>query len=544
MTTNLLTKKSIPRKRKKKQTKEEKLAELITKREVVVKAMDDAKESDPFWFYVPSDGVIGDREKAFLEKYLKPDDIPNRIDGQMDVHMSTLPIRGASGGNQSGKSTVGAIEAYIQATGEVPNTLKDKYPKEKLPTKWPQAIRIIGVDYKTLLNTLIPTYQKWVPRDYLKNGTWKDSFSSEQKKLFLYEKGQVKSTIEFMTNQQDVESFQGPPLDMVIYDEEPRESVYKENLLRFTTANKLNVMFCWTPTKGLSWTYDMFMDEIGDRTKLFKLCSVANKKANLEALDEIMGELTSYEEIKMRLLGEFISLSGLVYGRLFDEYTHVIDPFFETPVDNEDGTIDEKATYEKKQSYLVLTGMDPHLVTSTVMDFVLVDRENNWYVDLCYKRDADTSEIKADWHEIVEEKGYRTGWAVADKSSNSSIIAFGGRNIFRELSMGEKAIPALRTSEKYEGSIKAGVDEIKKKLKDGTFFIVDRPENKELIKSFKTLERETYANEDIKGPKDRISEGRHHHHAALRYISQYPVNWYPEVVTAPEPMFYDDALCY
>lgn len=528
--TQLLSKKSIPKKRKKRQTKAEKIAEIKAKIVLVTKAMEEAKEADPFWSYEPSSGLIGSREKEFLKKYLKPDDIPNRIDGQLDVHLSTLPIRGASGGNQSGKSTVGAIEAYIQATGEVPDAIKEVYPKEKLPTKWPQAIRIIGVDYKTLLNTLIPTYQKWVPRDYLKNGTWKDSFSSEQKKLFLYDKGKLISTIEFMTNQQDVESFQGPPLDMVIYDEEPRESVYKENLLRFTTADKLNVMFCWTPTKGLSWTYDMFMDDISDRTKLFKLCSVANKKANLQALDEIMSELTSYEEIKMRLLGEFISLSGLVYGRLFDSHTHIIPPF-----------IDEVCN---RNDYLCITGLDPHLVTPTAMVFLLVDREGNWYVDRCYSKDADTSEIKEDWHETVKNSGYRTGWAVADKSSNSSIIAFGGRNIFRELSMGENAIPALRTSEKYEGSIKAGVDEIKKKLKDGTFFIVDRPENKDLIKSFKTLERETYANEDIKGPKDRISEGRHHHHAALRYISQFPVNWYPEVVTAPEPEFFDEMTYY
>lgn len=531
MTTNLLSKKSIPRKRKKKQTKAEKIAEIKAKIALTVKAMEEAQEADPFWFFEPNTGSLGEKEKAFLEKYLKPEDIPNRLDGQDDVFNSIAPIRGVCGGNQSSKSTSGAIEAYIQATGEVPNSMKDTYPKEKLPTEWPQAIRVIGVDYKTLLNTLIPTYQKWAPREYLKNGIWKDSFSSSQNKLFLYKNNQIISTIEFMTNQQDVESFQGPPLNMVIYDEEPRESVRKENLLRFTTAEKFNEMFCWTPTKGLSWTYDMFMEpSSGSHIDFFKLCSVTNKKANLKVLDEIISNLADYNEIKMRLLGEFISLSGLVYGRLFDYRTHVIPPFIEQTCNRND--------------YLCITGLDPHLVTPSAMVFVLVDREGNWYVDRCYSRDADTSEIKKDWHEIVKNSGYRTGWAVADKSSNSSIIAFGGRNIFRELSMGENAIPALRTSEKYEGSIKAGVDEIKKKLKDGTFFIVDRPENKELIKSFKTLERETYANEDVKGPKDRISEGRHHHHAALRYISQFPVTYYDAVYEAPEPEFFDEMVYY
>ena len=179
----LLDRKSIPRKRKKKQTKAEKLAELKAKREIVLKAMEEAKEADPFWLFKPNTGTIGDREKQLLEKHLKPDDIPSRVDGQDEVFQSLAPIRGVCGGNQSSKSTSGAIEAYIQATGELPKSMEETFPKEKLPTKWPQAIRVIGVDYKTLLNTLIPTYQKWVPREYLKNGIWKSSMIIPKRKV-------------------------------------------------------------------------------------------------------------------------------------------------------------------------------------------------------------------------------------------------------------------------------------------------------------------------------------------------------------------------
>jgi hypothetical protein len=88
------------------------------------------------------------------------------------------------------------------------------------------------------------------------------------------------------------------------------------------------------------------------------------------------------------------------------------------------------------------------------------------------------------------------------------------------------------------------VDEIKKRLRNKTLFVVDRAENKELIRSFRTLERETYANEELNGPKDRIREGKHHFHAAFRYISQYPVNWYPKVYEAPEPEYFDEAAQY
>ena len=500
-------------------------------------------ESDPFWFFVPSDGSIPEQGKVFLKKYLKPDDIPAKLDGQTDVFKSDAPIRGASGGNQSGKSTTGAIEAYIQATGQLPFSLVDMYPQHLLPdmtTGKIRAIRVVCVSNKQFLNTVKPTYQKWCPKEYLLNGKWKDSFSAEQNTLRLFNPGTTDQIayVEFMTNNQDVEDFQGPPLDMVIYDEEPKEDIYKENLLRFTTASRLNILFCWTPTKGLTWTADKFLVEEGgerdEKVELYKLCSVTNKCANLDVLDEIISELTSYEEIKMRLLGEFISLSGLVYGNIFSR-DNVIDPFYEDLVKE-----NPQKAYE---DYLMITGLDPHGVTPSGMVFLLLDREGNCYVDRCWNETALVSDIKASWHDTVDENGYRHGWGIADQSSNTSIIAFGGLNIYNELRRPPNAIPALRTSVKFEGSIKAGVDVIKQYLKPHPeteirrLFVVNRPENKDLITSFRTLERDTYPNEDVKGMKDKIKEGRHHLHAALRYIFQFPLCWYPAVDEIPESVF-------
>ena len=73
-------------------------------------------------------------------------------------------------------------------------------------------------------------------------------------------------------------------------------------------------------------------------------------------------------------------------------------------------------------------------------------------------------------------------------SRNRSPILLEYRNIYKEISEGENAIPALRTSIKFEGSIRRGVDEIKKRLKavstkDGPgIYIIDRPENRDLVK--------------------------------------------------------------
>jgi phage terminase large subunit-like protein len=494
----------------------------------------EAKSQDPFWYFEPSDGSITEEGKALLHKYLKEDDIPTVLDGQVDAFKSVSSIKGVCGGNQSGKSVFGAIDGYIWMTGEVPFSLEGVYPMDTLRDDRNRNIRVVGVSNKQLLNTVLPTWQEWVPKKYLKNGKWKDSFSAEQKKLHLYVPGfkdKLLATCEFMTNEQDVDSFQGPPLGKIIYDEEPKEAIYKENLMRFTTASQLNILFCFTPTHGLSWATDLLFNEETDKSvSLIKLVSVTNKKANLAVLDEILSEIVVYDELKMRLCGSAVSLSGLVYGSLFSKI-HVIEPF---PI--------------TRTAHIVYRGLDPHLVKPSVCVEVATDRMENYYVIGTYSKDADTSEIKKDLKERA--MGYRLGQTRCDKSADSTIRVLGDRNVFRELSTGENAIPAMFKSEKFTGSIHAGVDTIKQLLKINEktgkprLFIFNIPENKTLINAMKTLERDTYANEDDKGKKDTIKEGKHDTHAALRYVFQSRVPWLPPVEAVPEYQPVNEAIGY
>jgi hypothetical protein len=426
------------------------LAELKEKAAELRLAIELTQEADPFYFFEPSDGSIPQDRMGLLNEFLKEDDIPTgKLDSQLDVVLSTADVVGASGGNRAGKSAISAIKGFVKCTGELPQSLKeyehsqaiardlDRFTR-RFAKGQPILGRVIGVDFKQLSNTVIPTWQKWVPRGFLLNGRWKESFSAQHSTLSLFKDNICCAKIEFMTNQMDATSFQGPDLDWVMYDEEPKLSIYKENNYRFGTSEYLDVGIYWTPTCGLTWATDLFhngiLDEEDDTeasVELFKLCSVTNKKVNVDVLRSILQGALSYEEIRMRLLGEAISLSGLVYGRLFNK-EHIIPPFYEDVVNTED--------------YLMLTGMDPHLVTPSAMVFLLIDREDIMYIDRCHSDDGDTEEMKKHWHDITTDNRYRTGWAVADKSSNSSIMAFGGRNIYRELSMGKNAIPALRNS--------------------------------------------------------------------------------------------------
>ena len=498
---------------------------LLKAREELSKVRVETALADPYWGFQPTTDVVSPRMRAFLSEYLSEEDIPLTVSGQLDAILSDKEIKLIGGGNQSGKSVTEVIEGAIDTVGELPvslvpyeNQLSARLERAK---KKMTRGRVIAVDYKQLNNTVIPTWREWFPKKYLKNGSWSDSFMSSQNRLDVWDGRKQVGIIEFMTNQMDIDSFQGPPLDWLKCDEEPREAIYKENLMRFVTSDRLSVAMYYTPTHGLSWTVDLVESDNAD---YFKLCTISNPKANLDAVRSLISDSChSYNEIKMRLLGEFISLSGLIYGQMFDRKIHVIEPF---PI-----------VYG---NFIVNRGLDPHGSKPTYCVELATDREGFHYVIGTYvsRRGADTEEIKADLAERA--LGYRLGRTICDVSADYDIKIMGGVNVYRELKSGRNGIPAMVTSEKFAGSILSGINEIKKNLKldeDGKprLFIFDNPENQLLIKAMRTLEREKHMNEDIKGEKDAIAEGKHDSHACLRYLHQMSLRWIPFEQVVPEP---------
>lgn len=510
-----------------------------------------AKRENPFWMYEPTVGEVSQERKDFLLKYLKAEDIPQRLAGGLDVHLSSATIRGASGGNQASKSTTAIIEALMKASGQVPlcfnpeakNHFKWRLPEKRYQWAEPQYVRMVGIDYQNgILKNLIPAFMKWTPKEFLLGGKWEESYSAEKQILHIYWQNQLRGFIEFMSNKQDLASFQGPPRHMLIFDEEPNHDIYKENILRLTTAKDFEVLFAMTPTNGLSWVWDEIVskDRVGDnKVEWFQIASVCNPNANLKVLDEIMAEIPVYDEKRMRLLGEFVSLSGLVYGRLFDRRIHVIEPF-ETGC-NCGGKEVHVADCPYTQ-YLGYLGVDAHMVKDSCAVKCFIDRDDNFYVDLCYKKGVDTDQLKADLAALTENN--RMDWAVFDPSNDSSLTIHKGVNIFKLCTTGPNRVRRAFKGDKYQGSIAAGVDVIKKRLKINertkkpTLFIFNRPENQELIRSFQTLQRDSNLNEEVKGKPDKIREGVHDHHAAMRYILQNRLIWkdhVPKQIYSPIP---------
>ena len=66
---------------------------------------DETKQADPYWWYAPSDGYISSKGKEFIEKWIKPEDIPQKFYGIDQCFKSNARIVGTFGGNQGKAGT-------------------------------------------------------------------------------------------------------------------------------------------------------------------------------------------------------------------------------------------------------------------------------------------------------------------------------------------------------------------------------------------------------------------------------------------------------
>lgn len=523
--------------------------------------VEQAKKHDPFWFYEPSTGILPPAGLELLKKYLKPEDIPLQLDGQVHVHASKASIVGVAGGNQSSKTTTGTINDLIASCGVLPPSLVG-IAEHRLPKRERSDCRVVCEDYRHgVLNHNLPNLQHWVPREWLIDGQWAASWSEKKQALTLVDpqKKQVCGTIEYMTNEQGVDTFQGPPKHRIRYDEEPRENIFDENMLRFVTGDRVDVEFDMTPTHGMSWVYDrLFREErsAGSDIEWFKLCTATNPKANLAVVDEICSKIKDYQTLKMRLLGEWISLSGLIYGKYFSRRTHVIAPekFGLEPgqyltcrckhVLNGGGHVVPARTWHEPNcpymEWMVVMGLDPHETKPTAALILAMNRNGTRVVDRCYLGDKTIPEVRKDLKDILWWYRYNQTRCDPHCDTNRTAYPTQNHNIWDMLSRGTDAIPRIHKADAFPGSILSGVDIIKQilllndRLGIPDLVIMDRPENQQLITSMRTLQRESWSNEEVKGPKDAVQEGKHDHHACLRYAVGAKVRWRPHDDYVPQ----------
>lgn len=243
---------------------------------------------------------------------------------QVAFHTSTAPGKYCTGGNRAGKTTAGVIEAIWWAT--------DTHPYRERPEEWGHGalqIRFVCVDIaKGVEQILLPAFKRWLPREYMVDGSWDKSWDDKNKILTLANG----SEIDFLTYNMDLERHGGVPRHLIFFDEEPPRHLFNEAMMRLRDYDGFWAILA-TPVQGMTWTYDLLWEPALDAKRegrtdfpisIHELDPANNPYLQAEDTSRFFIAMDK-EERDMRETGKFVARSGLVFPH-FNLDTHVIDP--------------------------------------------------------------------------------------------------------------------------------------------------------------------------------------------------------------------------
>ena len=420
---------------------------------------------------------------------------------QKAFHQSTKKIRWIFGGNKSAKSYSVKCEDVWWALGD--------HPYRKVPgctRGW-----IVSLDFPSSRDVSERLLQQLIPKSRLVN--WDSS-----KGIIKVKAKKGISEITLKSCDSGVEKFQGADLDFIDFDEEPKFEIYRECLPRLWIRR--GSMWCAeTPTNGMSWTYDMILQEAGINPdiEVFNFSSLWNKYLSREAMEQEM-KFMDQEERDMRIEGKHIQLSGLVYKE-FDEKVNVIPAEgFRIP-----------AEWKKYRT------IDHGINNPTACLWVAINPQNEMYVyDEYYETEKTVSENAANIRQMTG--GTKIEWTTIDPSTQNR-EAMGLSSIFKEYQRCGVYCRALREDKGY------GINKIKSMLKideqtgrPKLFFLSHCTAT---IREIKRYRYATQRGHDDKNNTENVQKSFDHAMDAIRYLvmsnPQYFEESYEEV---HEPAWY------
>lgn len=233
---------------------------------------------------------------------------------QKAFHQALQKIRGVFGGNRSGKTEMGTLEAWFHASGDYP----EWYPMEGR-FSGPTRGRIIVTDYKKGANEVLePKIQKWFPEHRVVKV---DRFQGHIVKLHIRHKTGGISTMDVMTHEQDSMAFEGWSGHWAWFDEPPPREQFiatMRGLIDFRGRAWLTL----TPISE-PWLFDEIVGKQGERVWYTTVDIRDNPYLSEQEIKDFEATL-SPEEIEARIHGKFIHLAGRVYKE-FDPDVHCID---------------------------------------------------------------------------------------------------------------------------------------------------------------------------------------------------------------------------
>lgn len=379
-------------------------------------------------------------ESGELDKYNKG---RKKHKKQLAFHKCKKRNRWVFGGNRSGKTECGAVEAIWILRGVHP------YRKNRKDVfGW--AVSLSQQVQRDVAQSKILKYlpKSWIADITMLSGR-KDAPASgiidqiKIKNVF----GGI-STLGFKSCDQGREKFQGSSLDFVWLDEEPPKDVYEECLMR-VMDKRGDIFGTMTPLKGETFIYNEIY--LNRRKNPEVWCEFMSWEDNPYLSKKEIGMLSQSMDsasLDSRRYGKFTRGAGLVYPE-FDSAVHVIPPF---PVPRE---------------WQDVISIDPGLNNPLSAHWYAVDWDGNVYV----VAEHFAAGMDIDGHaRCIKEISERLGWktdsrgricALIDSAANQRTLA--SVKSVSEL-FGEKGILVNSNVNK---DVFAGICRVKEYLKRG-----------------------------------------------------------------------------
>jgi phage terminase large subunit-like protein len=228
---------------------------------------------------------------------------------QVEFHSDSHRIKAMFGGNRTGKTVSGAVEAVCHALGY------SRFRNLKPSSGW-----VVSLTNDVQRDVAQKEILKWLPKKEIKDiivrhGKKDDPENAILDKIIL-KNGQ---TIGFKTVEQGRESFQGTSQGWIWFDEEPPKEIYDECKMRIIDTQG-DMWFTMTPLKGLTWIYNIiYLNEINDTDIIYWMMEWEdNPWLSKEEIDKLIFTM-SEEEREARQFGKFTSLCGFAFPELRKE---------------------------------------------------------------------------------------------------------------------------------------------------------------------------------------------------------------------------------
>lgn len=264
------------------------------------------------------DKELEKRDKSALSRYNKGEKVHLK---QLAFHRCQKRNKWVFGGNRSGKTECGAVEAVWLARGIHP------YLKNKDDVcGW--VVSLSAQVQRDVAQQKILKYldKSWIKEVVMSSGRRSDAEYGVIDYIVVKNVFGGLSRIGFRNCEAGRDKFQGTSLDFVWFDEEPPYEIYRECRMR-VMDRKGRIFGTMTPLSGLTWVYDeIYLNAAGDDEVWCLFMEWADNPwldgEEIKLLTEYMPE----DELESRRYGRFVSESGPVYSE-FDPSVHVIDPF-------------------------------------------------------------------------------------------------------------------------------------------------------------------------------------------------------------------------